>query len=285
LTALSVTKPLDQLKIGAARLSGGDYSARVRLNGKNEIGELSNSFDLMADQIQEEISLREKSESIRKQVTLDIAHDLKNPLAVISGYAEYCLKNPDQNNETYLNIINQKCSQVNGLINRLFELSKLESPEYKLNRKNCDFAEYIRMKCAELIQNLEAAGFEYDFEVPEQEIFLEADLKEMDRVLDNIFENALRYNKKGTKITLELKKLEDCVQIVIADNGIGIPQNYTESIFQPFTRTDEARSSETGGSGLGLAIVDKIVRLHQGNITLESDVGKGCAFKIRIPLY
>lgn len=283
LTARSITKPLEQLKAGAARLSGGDYSARVRLNRKNEIGELSNSFDLMADQIQNEITLREKSDSIRRQITLDIAHDLKNPLAVIAGYAEYCLKNPSKNNENYLNIINQKCSQVNGLINRLFELSKLESPEYKLNRKDCDFAEYIRTKCAEQIQNLEAAGFDYEFEVPEQEVYLKADLKEMDRVFDNLFENALRYNREGTKITLELKEFEGYVQIVIADNGIGIPQKYTENIFQPFIRTDEARSSETGGSGLGLAIIDKIVRLHQGEITLESDTGKGCIFRIRLP--
>jgi signal transduction histidine kinase len=109
------------------------------------------------------------------------------------------------------------------------------------------------------------------------------DTKEMDRVIDNIYENALQYNERGTEITLELKDLGESVQIIIKDNGIGIPKAYAESIFQPFVRTDHSRNSETGGSGLGLAIVYKIIKLHHGEIRLDSDTEKGCSFTISLP--
>lgn len=284
LTAVAVTNPLKKLKINAYRLSNADYSRRVNLELNNEIGELGYAFDKMADQIQNEIKLREKSENSRKQITLDIAHDLKNPLAVIMGYAEYCLNNPSQNNETYLSIIYQKSRSINILINRLFELSKLESTEYKPDKHICDIAEYLRMKCADMISLLEAAEFDYNFNIPEDELYIKFDAKEMDRVIDNIFENAIQYNERGTEITLELKDLGGNVQIIISDNGIGIPRDCVDSIFQPFMRADKARNSETGGSGLGLAIVYKIIKLHNGEIKLDSDLGKGCIFTISLPI-
>lgn len=283
LTASAFTKQLAQLIEGANKLSNGDYSARVNLKTKTEVGDLGQSFNKMANQIQNEIILKEKSENIRKQLTLDIAHDLKNPLAVIMGYAEYCHKNPSQNNEAYLNIIYHQSSRANTLINRLFELSKLESPEYQLDKQKCDFSEYLRMKCASLIQTFETAGFLYDFDIQEDELNINVDIKEIDRVFDNLFENTLRYNKKGTKVNLELKDMDKTIQIILSDNGKGIPKDLTENIFKPFVRTDEARNTETGGNGLGLAIVEKIIKMHQGEIQLESDTGKGCKFTISLP--
>lgn len=283
LTAIAVTNPLKKLKLNADRLSNADYSSRVDLRLKNEIGELGQAFNKMADQIQNEIRNREKSEDIRKQITLDIAHDLKNPLSVIMGYAEYCLNNQTQNNENYLDIIYQKSSRVNVLINKLFELSKLESTEYKLDKQSCDLAEYLRMKCADMIPILEAAAFEYNFNIPDEEVSIQLDTKEMDRVIDNILENAICYNERGTRIALELEDLGENVRIIISDNGVGIPRAYSDRIFQPFERADKARNSETGGSGLGLAIVYKIVKLHNGEIKLDSDLGQGCVFTIILP--
>ncbi len=275
--------PLRKLKTNAERLSNADYSSRVNLGLNNEIGELGDAFNKMAEQIQHEISMKENSENSRRQMTLDIAHDLKNPLSVIMGYAEYCKNNPTKNNEAYLNIIYQKSSRVNILINKLFELSKLDSAEYQLERHYCDIAEYLRVKCADMIVALEAAEFGYNFLIPDTEIAIMLDTKEMDRVIDNIYENALQYNERGTEITLELKDLGENIQITITDNGVGIPKAYADSIFHPFVRTDHSRNSETGGCGLGLAIAYKIIKLHHGEISLDSDTGKGCSFTISLP--
>ena len=285
LTASNFTKPLAKLQVYTNKLRSGDYSARVNLNLDNEFGDLERSFNEMADQIQTEISLRKKSEDIRRQLTLDIVHDLKNPLSVIMGYAEYCLNNPNQKNENYLRLIYHNGSRANSLLTGLFDLSKLESPEYSLNTKKTDLSEYLRTKIAHFINLFEAADFIYEFEIPERELYVNLDEKEMDRVFENIFENAIRYNDKGTRISLTLNEIDDnYIEIVLSDNGKGIDNNLTEKIFRPFVRTDEVRNSETGGSGLGLAIAEKIVKLHGGKISLVSDIGKGCIFYIELPL-
>lgn len=284
LTAINFTRPLSILQKHTDKLKKGDYSARVNLNLKNEFGDLEHSFNEMANQIQTEISLRKKSEDIRRQMTLDIVHDLKNPLAVIIGYAEYCLNNPSQINESYIKLIHHNGNRANSLLMGLFDLSKLESPEYKLNMKNTDLSEYLREKISHFINVIESADFIYEFEIPEKVIYVNLDTKEMDRVFDNLFENAIRYNNSGTKISLTLYECDGCAKIILSDNGKGIDENLSEKIFRPFVRNDEVRNSETGGSGLGLAIVEKIIKLHGGKISLVSDIGKGCTFYIELPI-
>lgn len=282
-TAIAITNPLARIKSSVNQFRKGDYTIRTNLLSGNEIGDLGQSFDDMAKRIQTEISLREKTEQDRRQFTLDIAHDLKNPFASIMGYAEYCIHNPSADISKYLNIIYQKSSSVNQLVNRLFELTKLESPGFSLNKSSLDFAEYLRMKCADYISLLEVAEFEYGFDIPEEEIIIEFDRKEMDRVFDNIFENSIRYNQCGTKITLSLTDRTDHIMIFIEDNGVGISKEQSINIFQPFVRADASRNSETGGNGLGLAIVYKIIKLHQGEIELETDIEKGVKFIIKLP--
>ncbi len=283
MTAKSFTRPLSMLQESSSRLSRGDYSSRVNLNLRNEFGDLERSFNNMAEKIEEEIELRKESENSRRRLTLDIAHDLKNPLAIVMGYAEYCLNNPSKINEQYLNLIYQNSSRANALITGLFELSKLENSEYVLNKTKTDVSEYLRIKIADAMSIIEASGLLFEYDLPDKEIFVNLDKKEMNRVIDNLIENAIRYNEKGTKITISLIEYDNHCEITIEDNGKGIPPELSEMIFMPFVRADEARNSETGGSGLGLAIADKIVKMHNGNISLISDIGKGCKFVIKLP--
>ncbi len=283
ITAASFIKPLKKLQNFAYNLRKGNYSTRVDVRQNNEFGDLEHAFNEMADKIQYEIELREKSESIRRQLTVNIAHDIRNPLAIISGYAEYCLNNPEKNNQKYLELIHQKCICADYLIKELLELSKLESPEYKMNLNRTDLSEYLRIKAAQLIEILDRAEFTYDFDIPETEIYVNLDEKEMDRVFDNLTANAIRYNPKGTKLSVTLKVQNSDVHITIKDNGNGISKDLCEDIFRPFVRTDKSRNSQTGGSGLGLAIAEKIVKLHGGKILLESDIGSGCEFILILP--
>lgn len=283
MTAKSFTRPLSRLKESASRLSRGDYTSRVNLNLRNEFGDLERSFNNMAEKIEEEIELRKKSENSRRQLTLDLAHDLKNPLAIVMGYAEYCLNNPTKISEQYLNLIHHNSSRANALITGLFELSKLENSEYSLNKKKTDIAEYLRIKVADTMSTIESSGLLFDYELPNNEIFVNLDKIEMNRVLDNLIENAIRYNNKDIKITISLIEHENHCEIIVEDNGKGIAPELTDKIFMPFVRADEARNSETGGSGLGLAIADKIVKMHNGNISLSSDIDKGCKFVMKLP--
>ncbi len=282
MSATSFTNPLLKLKETANKFKNGDYKIRTLISKDSEFAELEHSFNEMAQRIQSEFDLRIKSEELRRQLTLDIAHDLKNPLAVVMGYAEYLMNHPHSNHDDYLKLIYSNSSRANTLISKLFDLSKLENPQYKLNLKPVDICEYLRGKAAEYIESLEANGFLYEIDIPEQEFFVNIDEKEMNRALDNLFENAIRYNCADTKITLEVKDTDEFIVIIVKDDGIGIPVELVRDIFKPFVRADKVRNSETGGSGLGLAITQKIINLHHGDIELVSGIDKGCTFIIKL---
>ena len=284
ISAADFTIPLQNLQNYAQKIKSGDYLARADLKADDEFMDLESSLNEMADNIRKEISLRKKSEEIRRQLTLSIVHDLKNPLAVTSGYAQYLISNPDQINEDYLKAIYQNSERADSLLNSLFELSKLESADYTLDMKKTDICEYLRIKASEFINDFEASDFKYEFHIPEKEIFADIDEKEMDKVFNNLFENALIHNEAGTKITVKLYEYNEYVRIEISDDGKGIDKKLSSEIFMPFIKADKSRNSSSGGSGLGLAIVSQIVELHDGNISLISDTGKGCTFYIDSPV-
>ncbi|MBX4260828.1 HAMP domain-containing histidine kinase [Clostridium estertheticum] len=286
ITSISIITPLKKLCKSARCLKDGDYSSRVNLNLKNEFGELEYIFNEMAKQIQQEISNTQKSEENRKRLILDISHDLKNPLASIMGYAEFCCKKADLSKEEqslYLRIIYDNGLRANNLITNLFELSKMESSEYRIKKTKVDICEYMREEIGTLIAAFNKASFIYDFDIPEDEVFLEIDTIQMDRVLQNLASNALKYNLKGTKITISLFEQTSGIVIIFKDDGIGMSKKIAKNIFEPFIRFDNVRNLQIDGTGLGLAIALKIIVAHGGNIRLKTDNNCGCEFIINIP--
>lgn len=286
LTSIGIINPLKKLCDSARRLKEGDYSSRVKLNLKNEFGELQDTFNAMAEQIEQEISLRKQSEDNRKKLVLDISHDLKNPLASIMGYAELCYKKPDLSKEeqdTYMKVIYENSLRANNLISDLFELSKMESTEFTVNKNKTDLCEYVRESIGAVIPVFDKAGFIYEFDIPEKEIFIDIDAKQMDRVFQNLVTNTVKYNPEGTKVIINLFEKDGEIFLIFKDNGIGMPSELSEDIFKPFVRADCARNSQTGGTGLGLAIAKKITQAHGGNITLKTDENCGCEFIITLP--
>ncbi|HEY5563659.1 MAG TPA: HAMP domain-containing sensor histidine kinase [Clostridiaceae bacterium] len=284
-TSNNFVKPLKKLLSGVTRIAEGDYSARVELRSRNEFGDLKDAFNIMAEKIESEKNLKEKSQDNRRKLILDISHDLKNPLSNIMGYSDLLMNNvsiSEDEREKFLKIIINNSSRANSLIGDLFELSKMESSDFQLKLKSADICEYLRELIASLIPQIEEAGFKYNFEIPEGKRLILIDEKQMDRALLNILNNALKYNKPGTEIKILLKKFVNKVVIEIQDNGIGIPKELSEEIFEPFKRVDSARNSQTGGTGLGLAITKTIIEKHSGHITLNTDTGKGCTFIIEL---
>lgn len=286
ITSWSIVNPLKKLIHSLKRIKEGDYAARVNLNLTNEFGELEEIFNGMAEQIEHEISLRKQSEESRKQLVLDISHDLKTPLASIIGYAELCRSQKnlalDELNQ-YTGIILENGTRANRMITELFELSKLDSPEFILNKKPVDVCEWMRELAAKAIPVLDRAAFSYDFDIPDKEIEVLMDTNQMDRVFQNLLDNAVRYNAAGTHLTLSLSEQGKDLMIILSDNGSGMPSEMAEDIFKPFVRADHARNSERGGTGLGLAIAQKIMAAHGGSINLKTEVNLGCEFTLHLP--
>lgn len=128
----------------------------------------------------------------------------------------------------------------------------------------------------------ETAGLITEFSIPEEEILLSFDEVLLARVFSNLFTYSIRYNNAGAQLQLSLTKKQDSVQIILADNGPGLEEAIGKTTFEPFTRGDKARNSQTGGSGLGLAIAKKIIDAHGGDISLKTAPNEGCVFTIHL---
>ncbi len=287
ITAASITIPLKKLRDGTILLREGDYSVRVDLHLKNEFAELQNTFNDMAARIEHEISLRKKSEEDRKRLILDISHDLKNPMTGIQGYTELLLKKKEmteQERNEYLEVIHNNSKRANRLLTELFELSQMDSPDFTLKKSKTDICEYIRQICAELIPLLEHKGFLYEFNICEENAFAMLDSDRFGRIIQNLTANTLQDNPPGTRVAISLTIQDKQAVINFYDDGTGIPEHIRENIFKPFVRADDSRNSKTGGSGLGLSIAKKIAKAHGGDLILVSDLQKGSAFRITIPI-
>ncbi|PVE14628.1 sensor histidine kinase [Clostridium perfringens] len=287
LTSKTFTKPLDKLMNGVRKLSLGDYSTRINIEKNNEFEELGEAFNNMASKIEEEKKLKEKSEKLRKEFVRNIAHDLKTPLSSIIGYSNIIKNNPDIEKESlhkYISVIENNGERANEMIMELFEFYTLQSSEFILHKKYQDLSEFLRNLIADYIYLLEEKDFDFDFEISEDDLYLEFDNKRLERAIGNLIINSVKYNKKGTKFLISLKKEGDKVKIIVSDDGIGLSEEIKKHIFNPFVREEKSRNSKKGGSGLGLTISKEIVEKHGGTIYLSDGPLKGCNFVIELPI-
>lgn len=288
LTSRTIVRPLRSLLNGVNKIAGGDYSTRIQLNNKNEIGQLKNAINLMAQKIEDEINLRKESEENRKRLILDISHDLKNPLTSTLGYSELLLDDQlkQDKKQKYLKIINSNSKRANTLIQDLFALSKIENADFKLECHRNDVCEFLRRLLAGYIPLFEENNHSYEFEIPEQPIMFDFDKTYMERALANLIMNSIKYAGDGARFRLSVQytPIENAkwnLQIVVEDDGLGIPDELAKDIFQPFVRVDDSRNSKSGGTGLGLAITKAIIEKHGGTINLISHINAGSKFIIQ----
>ena len=285
LTSRIFVKPLKKLLQGVNTIKNGEYSARVEINSLNEIGQLKDAFNLMAEKIQQEKLLKKKAENNRKRMILDISHDLKNPLTSILGYSEFLLENDDilpEDKNKLLKVINNNSRRANDLIQDLFEFSRVESTEYKLDIASHDIGEFLRELIAGYVPMMDQMGVKYQFDITEDEVEFLFDRKNLDRALSNIILNSIKYNSPGITISIKLLIADGEAVIIIEDDGVGIPEEFEGDIFEPFVRVDATRNSKNGGTGLGLSISKAIIEKHGGTIYLVRDIDKGCKFIIKL---
>ncbi|GAA0744814.1 HAMP domain-containing sensor histidine kinase [Clostridium oceanicum] len=278
----AISKPLRKIQQGINEMTKGNYSVRLNFNTYKEINGIKDSFNYMVDELEFIEKEKEESENSKKRIVTSISHDIKTPITSIMGYSKALIDKKELKEEEkslYLSYIYNKTIRLNYLVDELFSFTKLDNPNYKLNKENHDFTDFLREIIAFYYGDIEEKGFDIDIQIPEKEINLNFDYKEMERALGNLIVNSLKYNPSGTKITFILKEYDNVVKLIIQDDGIGIKKDFVDSIFSEFVRGDKSRSSKEG-SGLGLAITKRIIELHDGIITVESEEDKGTKFTI-----
>ena len=226
---------------------------------------------------------KEEGEKWRQQFTANVSHELKTPLTSISGYAEMMESGMVQEGDikTFAGKIHREAGRLIMLINDILELSKLDEPgelgpveKVDVLRLARDTVEMLSMKAEQYQVQLRLSG---------NGAFVWGNKTMLGEVLYNLCDNAIRYNKPGGYVQVDVSMVEEHPVILVKDNGIGIPLESQERIFERFYRVDNSRSKATGGTGLGLAIVKHIVLRHEGTIEVESKAGGPTKMKVTFP--
>lgn len=265
-----VTKPMKVLKEAMNRMSSPDASERISAyDGPTEFKEIIESFNDMSERLAKSEKHRLQMEEDRRNMLMDISHDLRTPITVIEGYARAVNDGVIKSDEAkqYLNTIVRKSEMLSELINQFYEYSRIEHPQYDLTMEEGDLCEYLREYLAEKYEELDLLGYELVTDIPDEVITASFDRMQLKRVFENIISNTARHNPEGIEIYAGVKTDGFSCIIQLGDNGVGIPEDMRERIFDPFVVGEKARTSGKG-SGLGMAIAKRIVEAHGGTITL-----------------
>ena len=221
-----------------------------------------------------------KHSQMRQEFTANVSHELKTPLTAISGYAELIASGMTSGEDTthFAVEIHKSAERLQYLINDIIKLSELDSDETKLELETVDLYE-LALNCQAMME-IQAEKNEVTIDVEGYSTEIQANRNLIEELIYNLCSNAVRYNKKGGRVTLLTEREDGHAVLIVKDTGIGIPKEAQKRVFERFYRVDKSRSKSTGGTGLGLAIVKHIVAQHEAQITLESEEGVGTTIKV-----
>ncbi len=235
-----------------------------------------------------DITRQKKLESLRKDFVANVSHELRTPLSIIKGYVETLVDNhrdmPLAEREQFLRTVQKHSERLHALIEDLLILSRLESKNPGLNREIGHLGKVLETIIEDYRTRPNAHSHQIQLHIDPLIPEMMLDPRKISQVFENLLDNALKYTPPGSHIALELHLKGSEVQASVSDNGPGIPAADLPHLFERFYRVDKGRSREKGGTGLGLSIVKHIVQLHGGSVWAESDLGKGTAFHITLPL-
>jgi signal transduction histidine kinase len=260
----------------------------VERNGTgDEIDSMSTTFKEMAQQIHSQMLRLKETDALRRELVANVSHDLRTPLASLKGYLETLLvKNETLTVEErikYLKIANNNSERLNKLVTELFELAKLDAGDLKLHKETFSLAELSHDVMQKFALRAEQQNINLEVDIDEGVPYVEADIGLIERVLDNLIDNALKNTPENGRITLGLNSDELCVKVNVADTGRGISEDELPHIFQRFYKKPENEQSQSG-AGLGLAIAQRIVELHGSQLSVKSILHQGTEFDFALPL-
>jgi hypothetical protein len=250
---------------------------------------LTVTFKQLVDRIQRQVTELKKADSLRRELVTNVSHDLRTPLATLQGYIETLfLKDKSlsaDDRKHHLEIAIQHCERLSKLVNELFELAKLDSHEIQVRYEPFNISELAH----DVVQKFELSAQEKQLNI-EIDLdpglpFVNADIAMIERVIENLLENAVRHTPAGGSIRLTFSPQNADIAVGVSDTGCGIPREDLPFIFDRFYRREKTQTGQTGYSGLGLAIARRILELHNKSIQVESTPGSGTTFTFLLPAH
>ncbi len=280
-----ITRSLRRITSTVRRFKEGDLSARVPQNEKGDLVMLADTYNEMADRIESNIEEIKGVERFRRELIANVSHDLRTPLAIMQGYIETMLMKKDNMTpidlDKYLNIVFDSSKKLSLMVTQLFEYSKLEANEIKPEKEKffvSELAQDTAMRY-QILAEKKNIDLKLDAEPGLPMVF--ADISLVERVIQNLLDNALKFTPENGEIKLVLKHADKGVEIRIEDSGPGIPMDEQLHIFERYTQTAVGRKKKSG-AGLGLAIAKKILEIHNSTIKVTSQLNQGTAFHFQL---
>lgn len=275
--ARTYTRPLRQLTAATRALARGDLEQEVPVRTQDELGALTMAFNQLSTDLAQ-------ANALRRQMTADIAHDLRTPLTVLYGYLDALREGALPPTPARFETLFAQVKQLSGLVDDLRTLSLADAGALTLHRSLEAPAALLERVVQSFAGQAQERGVALTMAAVEELPECSVDAEQMMRVLGNLVSNALRYTPADGRITLTAQAHDGAVQILVEDTGEGIPAEALPHLFHRFYRIDASRTQQEGESGLGLAIAQKIVEAHSGTIAVESELGQGMTFTITLPL-
>ena len=276
LVTRSVARPLNKVAAAARGLAQGDLEQRAPASGPQEVQDVAQAFNHVAEQVA-------TSQQIQQDFVANVSHELKTPLTSIQGFSQAIVDGTADDVaavERAARVIHEEAERMRHMVEELLQLARFDAAQIQLDRKPVDLTSLLE-RCAErLAPQAQASGSTLVTSITEG-LVVTGDADWLAQVFGNLVDNAIRHCRDG-KIEISARRSADWIEATVTDSGEGIPPQDLGRIFERFYQADRARR-HGGGAGLGLSIAREVVRLHGGDITVESVVGLGSRFTTRLP--
>lgn len=278
------TRKIHRLQYATRQIGQGNYDVTIATDGQDEFGDLSRDFQKMSHSLMESQEEIKRQEGLRRQFMMDVAHEMRTPLTTMSGLLEGLQHNmiPEKQRGRSLELIQRETQRLTRLVNENLDYEKIRSHQFVLAKQENDGNKLLDQIKEQLSRKAAKKNINILVEA-EEGLIVWADYDRIIQILINLVTNAIQFSE-DSDIILQGKMQEEYSEIKVIDKGIGIDPAHLKSIWERFYKVDESRkNTEFGESGIGLSVVQSLIEAHQGNIEVDSELGKGSVFTVKLP--
>lgn len=281
-----IIRDMSYISDSITHIATGDMTERIEIGRQDELGDIAMRVNGMQEQLHELMDSEREALQTNKDLITCVAHDLRTPVTSIMGYLELAMDTEHhrvEERQKYASIALKKAERLEGLIQDLFNYTKLMSGEITLHREKINLVQLVEQMIEEFYPIFQDHGLECTFQSNVTSVVMDMDGELVARAIQNLLSNASKYGRDGKQIHVTIEELNQEIQISVTNFGQVIPEESLSHVFDKFYRVEESRSTSTGGTGLGLNIAYEIIHLHGGTIQVSSSI-QGTQFTIALPL-
>lgn len=273
----SIVRPIRDVSNMARKIAMGNFDTKIDIKSNNEIGELCDSINYMASELQ-------AAENMKNEFISSVSHELRTPLTAIRGWTETAKMSIGYDEETVkkgLDVVLTESERLNSLVEELLDFSRMQSGRLSLNVETFDLRKLVRESSEMYVELAKKQGVELLYIPSPDPIVCKGDFNRIKQVFINVIDNALKYNQPGGQILINSSMAEGCVQVAISDTGVGIAASDLDRVKEKFYKANKT----VRGSGIGLAVADEIMKQHNGFLLIDSTEGIGTTVTVVLPVY